>query len=466
MFKELKSEKDNELKVQITIENEKFKAEIKNVFEQHKNHFKIPGFRNGKVPFQLVTKYYGVEIFFEDAANNLVTEAINEFAKDKTEELVTKVQPAIVVKEIAYDKDLVIDATFYKKPSVKLGDYKKIELAKKDEKVSKEQIEQVINQELDKNARLEEKKGKAKKDDTVNINFEGFSKNEKGELVPFEGGKGENFDLVLGSGMFIPGFEEQLIGASAKEEHTVKVTFPAEYHAPNLAGQEAEFKVLVNEVKTKKLPKLDDEFAKDLGFDSVKEWKAEIEKNLVEANKMNIKRENEQEIAKILVENSEVDITEAEVENTLDEMENSFKMQGIDFNMFAQMTGKTVKELKDTYRVETRNNLKTRYILLEIAKKEKIKVTDEEIDEELNKQAMQYSDKPSVEELKKYAPIVEEVTSNLLVKKAMEFILSKVKFIAGTTDKKETVKKTEKKTTAKAKTTKTTKTTKTKKEEK
>ena len=278
------------------------------------------------------------------------------------------------------------------------------------------------------NARIEEVSKKSKNGHIVNIDFEGFTKNEKEELVAFPGGKGEGYDLKLGSNTFIPGFEEQLVGTKKDEEKEISVKFPEEYHAKELAGKDAIFKVKVNTVKEEIVPKIDEELAKDLGYETLEELQKETKENLELEKETKQKRELEVQAGDKVLEDSKVEVSHEEIHHTFHQMMEGFARQGISMEMFAQMLGKTPEELHEEYEKEIEKNTKLQYILVEIANKEKLTVEDKEIDAELERKSAEFSDKPSVEQLRQYEPRVREVTRNIQVKKAMEFILANAKY--------------------------------------
>ena len=405
MYKILKSENENELKLELNVTTEEFKTAVKKIYNENKRHFKLHGFRAGKVPFEYVIKYYGVEVFYEDASREVI---VNELEKFMENEKPNNILPL--------------------EPKVELGKYKGIELKREEIKVTDKEVEEHILEEAKKNARIEEVSKKSKKGHILNIDFEGFTKNEKEELVAFPGGKGEGYDLKLGSNTFIPGFEDQLVGTKKDEEKEISVKFPEEYHAKELAGKDAIFKVKVNTVKEEIVPKIDEELAKDLGYETLEELQKETKENLELEKETKQKRELEVQAGDKVLESSKVEVSHEEIHHTFHQMMEGFARQGISMEMFAQMLGKTPEELHDEYEKEIEKNTKVQYILVEIANKEKLDVEDKEIDAELERKSAEFADKPSVEQLRKYEPLVREVTRNIQVKKAMEFILANAKY--------------------------------------
>ena len=428
MYKIVKSENENELKLELTVTAEDFKAAVKKIYNENKRHFKLHGFRAGKVPFEYVIKYYGVGVFYEDASREVIINDLEKFMDDEKSKNVLPLEPRVDVKEVDYEKGLKAEVIYQLEPKVELGKYKGIELKREEIKVTDKEVEEHILEEAKKNARIEEVSKKSKKGHILNIDFEGFTKNEKEELVAFAGGKGEGYDLKLGSNTFIPGFEDQLIGTKKDEEKEISVKFPEEYHAKELAGKDAIFKVKINTVKEEIVPKIDEELAKDLGYETLEELQKETKENLELEKETKQKRELEVQAGDKVLESSKVEVSHEEIHHTFHQMMEGFARQGISMEMFAQMLGKTPEELHDEYEKEIEKNTKLQYILVEIANKEKLAVEDKEIDAELERKSAEFSDKPSVEQLRKYEPLVREVTRNIQVKKAMEFILANAKY--------------------------------------
>ena len=428
MYKILKSENENELKLELNVTTEEFKTAVKKIYNENKRHFKLHGFRAGKVPFEYVIKYYGVEVFYEDASREVIVNELEKFMDDEKSKNILPLEPKVDVKEVDYEKGLKAEVVYQLEPKVELGKYKGIELKREEIKVTDKEVEEHILEEAKKNARIEEVSKKSKNGHILNIDFEGFTKNEKEELVAFPGGKGEGYDLKLGSNTFIPGFEEQLVGTKKDEEKEISVKFPEEYHAKELAGKDAIFKVKVNTVKEEIVPKIDEELAKDLGYETLEELQKETKENLELEKETKQKRELEAQASDKLLEDSKVEVSHDEVHGLFHQMMEGFARQGISMEMFAQMLGKTPEELHDEYEKEIEKNQKIQYILVEIANKEKIKIDEKEIETELERKSAEFSDKPSVEQLRKYEPLVREVTRNIQVKKAMEFILANAKY--------------------------------------
>ena len=323
-----KTEKNNELKLEFKIEAAKFDEAIKKVYDKSAKYFNIPGFRKGKAPMNIIEKYYGPEIFYEDAFNEVVPEEFDKELKENNIEAVSR--PEIDIKQIGKGQDLIFTAVIQTKPEVKLGKYKGIEIKKIEYNVSDEDINHELGHMAERNSRLVtvEDRPVQDKDITV-IDFEGFIDN-----VPFEGGKAENHELTIGSNTFIPGFEDQIIGMKIGEERDIKVTFPEEYFAEELKGKDAIFKVKLHEIKMKEMPKLDDEFAKDASeYDTLDELKASIKEKLQEDNVRRAKYETEDEAVKIVVDDVDVEIPsgmiETEIDNMVREVESRLQYQGM-----------------------------------------------------------------------------------------------------------------------------------------
>ena len=332
MSKVEKTEK-NVVEFEFSASGEDFRNAIEKAYKKNVGQIAIPGFRKGKAPRQIVEKYYGSEIFYEDAVNIVLPDAYDKALEEQNIEAVA--QPEIDVKSISKEDGVVFTAKVTVKPDFELGQYKGVETKKITHRTTEKDINAEIEKVRERNARqvnIEDRAAELK--DTVTIDFEGFC-----DGVAFDGGKGENFDLTLGSGQFIPGFEEQLVGKNIGEEVEVNVTFPEEYHSEELKGKDAMFKVKINAIKAQELPELDDEFAKDVSeFDTFEEYKADITKKLKEQNKEKAKKELEDKILEIICENTEIDIPEAMFETAVENQIRDFAMQlsyqglSIDFN--------------------------------------------------------------------------------------------------------------------------------------
>lgn len=413
-----KTEK-NVVTFEFSISGDEFKAAIEKAYRQNVGKINVQGFRRGKAPRQIIEKYYGSEVFYEDAINIALPDAYDKAIDEQNIEAVA--QPEIDVKDISRETGVVFTAKVTVKPDFELGEYKGVKVQKVIHRTTEKEINGEIEKIRERNSRLVTVEDRAAKlDDTVNIDFEGFA-----DGVAFEGGKGENFDLKLGSGQFIPGFEDQLVGKSTGEETDVNVTFPEEYHAENLKGKDATFKVKINAIKTQELPELDDEFAKDVSeFDTFDEFKADLTKKLKENNKERAKKELEEKILETICNNTEIDIPEVMFETAVDNQIRDFAMQlryqGIDLNQYAQYTGITVDAMKAQIRPDAEKNVKKSLVLEKIAKTENLEVTDDEINAEIEKIAEQ--SKMSVEDTKKYIN-VDDLKDSKLMEKTIAFVV-------------------------------------------
>ena len=420
-----KTKNANEVKLNVTIEAEKFDEAIKKVYFKSAKYFNIPGFRKGKAPMNIVEKYYGKEIFYEDAFNEVVPEELEKAVEENKLEVVSR--PDIEVKQIGQGQDLIFTAVFQTKPEAELGKYKGVEIKKIEYKVTDEDVEHELAHMQEHNSRLISVEDRpVEKGDIANINFEGFV-----DGVAFEGGKAENHDLEIGSNTFIPGFEDQIIGMKIDEEKDIKVKFPEEYFSKDLAGKDATFKVKVNEIKKKELPKLDDEFAKDVSeFDTLKELKESIKKKQQEQNDERAKYETQDAVIKAVCENIKVDIpsgmVETETENMLKDMEQRLAYQGLKLDQYLQMMGKTREEMQKEYEPQAIEAIKSRLALEAVIKAEKIEVADIDIDEKMKEMAKNYG-KENDEEFLNNENVRNYIKQGLESEKAIEFLVENAK---------------------------------------
>ena len=419
-----KTKNANEVKLEITIEAEKFDNAIKKVYFQSAKYFNIPGFRKGKAPQNIVEKYYGKEIFYEDAFNEVVPAEYEKALNENKIDAVSKPQIDVVTMEKG--QDLVFTAIVQTKPEAKLKKYKGIEIDKIEYNVKDQDIENELKDMQDKNSRLITVEDRpAQNDDTAIIDFEGFV-----DGVAFDGGKGENHNLVLGSHSFIEGFEDQVVGMKIGEEKEINVTFPKEYFSKNLAGKPATFKVKLNELKKKELPELDDEFAKDVSeFDTLKELKQSIKEKLEKQYQDREKYEKEDAVVKELVKELEVDIPsgmiETEVDNMMRDMEQRMSYQGLKMEQYLKMMNKTEEQFKKEYEPQALDAIKSRLALEVVIKSEKIEATDEEIKAKIEEMAKNYGKEPK--ELEENANIKEYIKNGIENEKAMEFLVANSK---------------------------------------
>ena len=434
-----KTEKANEVKLEITIEAEKFDNAMKKVYFQNAKYFNIPGFRKGKAPMNIVEKYYGAQIFYEDAFNEVATEAYDEALEANKIDAVSR--PVVDIKQMEKGKDVIFTAVVQTKPEVELGKYKGIEIPKVEYKVEEKDIEHELGHMQEHNSRLITVDDRALENgDIATIDFEGFV-----DGVAFDGGKAEGHELEIGSGSFIPGFEDQLVGMKIDEEREIKVTFPKEYFSKDLAGKEAMFKVKLHEIKRKELPELDDEFAKDVSeFDTLAELKASIKEKIEKNNEQRQKYETEDLAIKAVCEDVKVDIpsgmVEFEVENMMKDFEQRLSYQGLNLDQYLKMIGKTEEEMKKEYEPQAIEAIKSRLVLEAIIKAEKIEASEEEVKAKMEEMAKNYGKK--VEEISENENLKRYLKEGIESEKALEFIVSNAKFTAKKAEKKAEKKET------------------------
>ena len=376
-------------KLTIEVSADDFEKALQSAYKKQKNRIAIPGFRKGKVPRQMVEKMYGAEIFYEDAANELIPKAYGE-AYDECEESIVS-RPQIDVVQAEKGKPFIFTATVALKPEVTLGEYKGLKVEKYDVDVTEDEIDAKIKEEAQKNARqvtVEDRP--VQNGDEVILDYEGFV-----DGVAFEGGKGENYPLEIGSGSFIPGFEEQLIGVNAGTDVEVKVTFPEEYHAEELQGKEAVFQCKVHEIKAKEIPEIDDEFASEVSeFDTLAEYREDLKKTIAEKKEAEGKEKQEDEAVEQAVKNAQYELPEAMIETQVSQMAEDFarriKSQGLTMEQYFQFTGLSAEKLLEDMRPQAVKSIETRLVLEAIVKAENIEVSDEKFDEEVQKMAEMY----------------------------------------------------------------------------
>jgi len=419
-----KTENANEVKLEITVEAEKFENAMKKVYFQNCKYFNIPGFRKGKAPMAIVEKYYGKEIFYEDAFNEVATEEYDIALKENNIEVVSR--PNIDIIQIEKGKDLIFTAIVQTKPEVELGKYKGIEIKKVEYNVTDHDIEHELGHMQEKNSRLITVEDRAVEEgDITVIDFEGFV-----DGVAFEGGKGENYELTIGSKTFIPGFEDQVVGMKIDEEKEVNVKFPEEYFSKDLAGKDAMFKVKLHEIKKKELPELDDEFAKDVSeYDTLEELKNSIKEKIEEENKQKEKYETQEAVIKTVCENAKVEIPsgmiEIETENMLKDIETRLSYQGLKLEQYCQMLGKTIEEMKKEYEPQAIEAIKSRLTLEAVMKSEKIEITEEEVNAKIKEMAENYGKKE--EEIKDNEQLRNYIEEGIKSEKTIEFLVKNAK---------------------------------------
>ncbi len=416
----------NMAKLTIEVGAEELEKAIEKAYQKQKKQISIPGFRKGKVPRQMVEKMYGKEVFYEDAANELIPDAYDKALEECTEDIVSS--PKIEVTQIESGKPFVFTATVALKPEVKLGKYKGVKIDKIDAEVTEDDVMAEIEKEREKSARNITVEDRPVKDgDMTTLDFEGFV-----DGVAFEGGKGENYPLTIGSGAFIPGFEEQLVGAEIGKEVEVKVTFPEDYQAENLKGKDAVFKCTIKEIKEKELPELDDEFASEVSeFETLAEYKEDVKKNLTEKKEKDAKNAREDAAVKAAVEVSEMEIPDAMLETQqrqmVDEFAQRITMQGLSMEQYFQFTGTNYQQMVEQVKPQAEERIKSRLVLEAIAKAENIEATEEDYEKELGTMAEVYQ-----MELDKVKELMGErekknIMQDLAVRKAAEFVAENAK---------------------------------------
>ena len=418
----------NMAKLTVEVSAEDFKAAIKKAYNKTKNRFAIPGFRKGKASQAVIEKMYGEAVFYEDAADEAINSTYAEAMKESGLDIVSR--PEITVEQIGKDQAFIYSALVAVKPEVTLGEYKGVEVEKADAAVTAEDVEAELKRVQEQNARLltVEDRPVADGDQTV-IDFEGFV-DGKG----FEGGKAEDYPLTIGSHSFIDTFEEQLIGKNIGEECEVNVTFPTEYHAAELAGKPAMFKVTVKEIKVKELPALDDEFASEVSeFDTLDEYKQDIEKKLQERKEKAAASQNEDRVVAKVVENASMEIPEkmidAQVDNMLRETAQRMQSLGLSMDLYMKYTGMTADQMKDQMRPEAVKRIQTRLVLEAVVKAENIETSEEKLDEEIAKMAEAY--KMEADKLKSYMTDSDkdQMKQDLAVQAAVDLLVSEAKLV-------------------------------------
>ena len=418
----------NMAKLTVEVSAEDFKAAIKKAYNKTKNRFAIPGFRKGKASQAVIEKMYGEAVFYEDAADEAINSTYAEAMKESGLDIVSR--PEITVEQIGKDQAFIYSALVAVKPEVTLGEYKGVEVEKADAAVTAEDVEAELKRVQEQNARLltVEDRPVADGDQTV-IDFEGFV-DGKG----FEGGKAEDYPLTIGSHSFIDTFEEQLIGKNIGEECEVNVTFPTEYHAAELAGKPAMFKVTVKEIKVKELPALDDEFASEVSeFDTLDEYKQDIEKKLQERKEKAAASQNEDRVVAKVVENASMEIPEkmidAQVDNMLRETAQRMQSQGLSMDLYMKYTGMTADQMKDQMRPEAVKRIQTRLVLEAVVKAENITASDEDVDAQFDKMAEAY--KMEKDQIKGMfgEEQMAQLKEDLAVQKAIDFLVAEAKFV-------------------------------------
>lgn len=413
-------------KLTIEVPAEEFTKAITTAYNKNKGRFSVPGFRKGKVPQNMIEKMYGPEIFYEDAANALINEYYPKEIDNCEEEIVSN--PEIDVEQIEKGKNFIFTAVVALKPELTLGDYKGVEIEKVNAEVTEEDVmAEILKDQKENSRKITVEDRAAQLDDTANINFEGFV-----DDVAFEGGKGENYDLVLGSNTFIPGFEDQIVGKNIGEEFDVNVTFPEEYQAPDLAGKAAVFKCKLNSLSATELPELDDEFAGDVSsFETFAEYKEDKKKVLQVRKDKEAAAEKQEKVVAKVAENSTVEIPEAMIayhqDKMLDEFGQRLMYQGLQLEQYLSLIKTTKEDFKEQIKPDAIARIKSSLVLEAVAAKENITVSDADVDEEINKMAEAYQMK--ADELKEMvgAKELENIRKDLAARKALEFLADNCK---------------------------------------
>ena len=419
-----KTEKNNELKLEFTIESKKFDEGMKKVYAKSARYFNIPGFRKGKAPMAMVEKQYGPEIFYEDTFNEIVPEEYERELKENNIDAVSR--PEIEIKQMGKGKDLIFTAVVQTKPDVKLGKYKGIQLKKIEYNVTDEDIEHELGHMADRNSRLVTVEDRAVENgDITVIDFEGFVDGKA-----FEGGKAENHELTIGSNTFIPGFEDQIIGMKTGEEKDINVKFPEEYFSEELKGKDATFKVKLHEIKKKELPELNDDFAKDTSeFDTLDELKKSIKEKLEEENSNKVKYETEDAAVKAVVDSAEVEIPsgmiDTEIDNMVRDIETRLSYQGMKLEQYLSMMGKSMEDFRKEYEEQAKTSVKTRLVLEAIVKAENIEPSDEDVNKKLKEMAAMYGKKE--DELALNEQFMNYIKDSLKNEAVVKFIIDNTK---------------------------------------
>ena len=428
MKAELLKRDGNKVTFKITVDNDKFEGAVTKAYNKNKGKFNIPGFRKGKAPKQIIESQYGKGVFYNDAIDMLFPEiyptALDELSIDPID------RPDLDIEEISKDNGLVMVVNVEVKPDVNLGEYKGIEIAKPDYTVNEDEVKLRLEEMRNKASRLVDVEGRAiESGDTAVIDFEGFV-----DGVAFEGGKGEDYSLVIGSNTFIPGFEEQLIGKNKGEEVEVNVEFPAEYHAENLAGKPATFKVTVKNIQKKELPELNDEFAADTTeFNTLEELKKDLKAKVEEETKYRADAEMRNSLVEKVSEGTELEVpnamVETQIDNMLMELNYQLQYQGLQLEQLLQMTGRSIEELRNEKREEATKLVKSSLILEAIAKAENVEVSEEEVDVEVEKMAKMYN--MELEKIKSaMRPTdLEDIKGQLKIRKTIDLLVDSAKLV-------------------------------------
>ncbi|GGB03858.1 trigger factor [Macrococcus hajekii] len=409
----------------VTVPTEEVNAGLDKAFKKVVKQVNVPGFRKGKMPRPLFEQRFGAESLYQDALDFILPDA---YANAVEEAGINPVdRPEIDIEQMEKGKELIFTAKVTVEPEVKLGDYKGLEVEAQESELSDDEFQGALDAELSRKAELSVKEdGEVAEGDVVNLDFDGYVNDEQ-----FEGGKAEGYDLEIGSGQFIPGFEEQLVGTKTGEEKDVKVTFPEEYHAEELAGKEAVFKVKINEIKTKEVPELDDELAKELdnSVESADAYKEKFRKDLAEQKKVQAENVTKESLINLATDNAEIDIPQAMVDTELGRMMQEFEQriaqQGLNLDLYYQFSGQTEEQLKESMSADAEKRVKTNLTLAAIAKAENIEVSDADVDAELTKMSEQFG--LSVDDIRAALGNAEVLKDDLRIQKAIDVLVSESK---------------------------------------
>lgn len=426
MSLQLEKLEKNMAKLTIEVPAEEFEKAIEQAYQKNKGRISLPGFRKGKAPRKMIEKMYGTGVFYEDAANIVIPRAYDEAVKECEETIVSR--PNIDVTQIEAGKPFIFTAEVALKPEVTLGEYKGVEVPKAEIEVTEEEIQAEVDKERENNSRTIDVDDRGvEKGDLIKLDFDGSV-----DGVPFQGGKAEDYPLTVGSGSFIPGFEDQLVGAKIGEEMEVKVTFPEDYHAEELKGKDAVFKCTVKEIKVKELPEADDEFAKDVSeFDTMEEYKADIKKNLTEKKEAEAKKAKESAVVAKVVENATMEIPDAMIDEQVRRMADDFtrriESQGITMEQYMQFTGMDAEKLVEQMKPEALKRIQNSLVLEAVAKAENIEISDERLDEEIAKMAESY--KMEADKLKELMGDYEkdQMKNDLAIQAAVDLVRDSAK---------------------------------------
>ena len=427
MAVQVEKKEKNMAVITVTVPAEDFAKAMKETYNREKGRYQLPGFRKGHAPQKMIEQFYGKGVFFEGAVNSCINRTYPDAAKESGLDIVSR--PEIDVTQVEAGKDLIYTATVAVKPDVTLGEYKGIEVQKADMTVTDQDVEDAVRRELEKDSRLVTVTDRAAKDgDTVKIDFDGSV-----DGVAFDGGKGENYPLQLGSGSFIPGFEDQIVGHNAGDAFDVEVTFPEDYHAKELAGKAAVFKTVLHEIQTREIPELTDAYADDKGFDSVDAFREDVKQKLTDAKAKSAAAANENAVIGKVVENAQIELpepmVETQVEQMIDDYARRMQSQGLQLDQYMEYTGMTMDKLKEQFHPQAVRNLKTRLTLEKVVEAENIEVSEEAIEAEIKRMAEQY--KVDFEKMQEFMSDEDKknISMDLKIQEAVDFLVAEAKLV-------------------------------------